>query len=53
MNNQGSDDEGEGRGDDDRGPPLAIESLDDYIRRFGLPDFNGGEASEIFAWIWN
>ena len=38
------DRDGEEGGNDPVPPLAAIESLDDYIRRYGLPHANGGKA---------
>jgi hypothetical protein len=44
MNDQYRNNEDEGEGNDPALMP-AIESLDDYIRRYGLLDANGGEST--------
>ena len=44
MNDQDRNNEDEGEGNDPALMP-AIESLDDYIRRYGLLDANGGEST--------
>ena len=38
------DRDGEEGGNDPVPPLAAIESLDDYIRRYGLPHANGGKV---------